>query len=174
MRVLVAAATKHGSTMEIAERIAARLGRAGHATVALEAGKVMSLDEFDAVVLGSAVYGGRWLEDARQLVGTSTSKLRARPVWLFSSGPVVTGRPVPASDLVDVDAMLEQSGARGHRVFGGRIQLELLGFIERSMMRALRVESGDYRDWDEVEAWADEIAEALSRVDAAGAKSVAA
>jgi menaquinone-dependent protoporphyrinogen oxidase len=43
---------------------------------------------FDAVVLGSAVYAGRWLDPARQYAALYADVLRARPVWLFSSGPI--------------------------------------------------------------------------------------
>ena len=59
-RVLVAYGSRHGSTAEIAEAIAATLREAGLAVDCRKAGEVDSLDGYDAVVLGSAVYMRRW------------------------------------------------------------------------------------------------------------------
>ena len=62
--------------------------------------EVGAVEEFDAVVLGSAVYMGQWMRPARELAERSAAALAARPVWLFSSGPV--GEPAkPADNPVD-------------------------------------------------------------------------
>jgi menaquinone-dependent protoporphyrinogen oxidase len=102
MRILVAVATRHGATREIAENIAAAVDSAlTDAAVRSQveirdAGLVRSVEGFDAVVLGSAVYMGHWLEPARKLAESFSDELRRVPVWLFSSGPVgeqESGRP---------------------------------------------------------------------------------
>jgi menaquinone-dependent protoporphyrinogen oxidase len=94
MRVLVTAATKHGATREVAQAIGDALRGHGLDPTVVEPEQVDTVDEYDAVVLGSAVYAGHWLKPARQLVDRCGSALTARPVWLFSSGPSVT-RPSP-------------------------------------------------------------------------------
>jgi menaquinone-dependent protoporphyrinogen oxidase len=158
--VLVSAASKHGATAEMAAFLATALTERGVEAAVAEPADVTALDGVDAVVLGSAVYVGHWLEPARALVDRLGDELRARPVWLFSSGPV--GEPLrPVEDPVDVADLLEATGARDHRVFPGRIDRGLLGFGERAMVRALRVPEGDFRDWPAVEAWAAEIAAAV-------------
>jgi menaquinone-dependent protoporphyrinogen oxidase len=70
--------------------------------------------------------------------------------------------PRPADDdAVKVDDLLAASGARGHRLFGGRVDKHRLGFAERAVLLAVRAQDGDYRDWDEIAAWAREIAQAV-------------
>jgi menaquinone-dependent protoporphyrinogen oxidase len=95
MRVLVSAASRHGSTTEIAARIAEILGRSQQiAVVEAAPADVDSLDGFDAYVIGSAVYMGRWLTDARELIHR-LSGWTDHPVWLFSSGPIGDPRSRP-------------------------------------------------------------------------------
>lgn len=160
MRVLVAAASKHGGTWEMAEAIHDQLAAAGFAVTLLDADQVRVIDDVDAVVLGSGVYAGRWLAPARDVVDRLGPQLRQRPVWLFSSGPL-GDPPLPRDDPADAAPMSEASGARDHRTFGGRLDRSRLGFAERAVVRALRAPEGDDRDWDEIAAWADGIARAL-------------
>src|SRR5205807_2446948 len=98
---------------------------------------VTMVDGYDAVVLGSAVYAGHWLEPARRLVEDQAPALAQRPVWLFSSGPI-GDPPKPTEDPVDVAALVEATGAREHRVFAGRLDRHHLGFAERAIALALR------------------------------------
>ncbi len=88
MRVLVCAASKYGATGEIARAVADVLAERGCEVTVLPPEKVDAVEEFDAVVLGSAVYMGQWMKPARELAERSAGALAARPVWLFSSGPV--------------------------------------------------------------------------------------
>jgi len=159
-RVLVAAASKHGATAQIAERIGETLrGRGCEVTVA-DAGQVDAVDGYDAVVLGSAVYAGHWLDDAKALADRVAAQRRRPAVWLFSSGPV-GDPPKPDEDPVDVAAVAEATAPREHRVFAGRIDKSKLGFAERAIMIAVRAAEGDFRDWDAITGWADEIADTL-------------
>jgi len=104
---------------------------------------------------------GRWLEEARLLVEEHAALLAARPVWLFSSGPV--GDPLkPDEDPVDVADVVTSTGARGHRVFPGRIDRGRLRFAEKAVVLALRVPDGDFRDWAAIEDWANGIADDLA------------
>jgi menaquinone-dependent protoporphyrinogen oxidase len=162
-RVLVVVATKHGATRGIAEAIVRELsdgddGRAMRLAVVLQdAEHAPSPAGFDAVVVGSAVYAGRWRESARDWVGAHAAALRERPVWLFSSGPIGSP-PFPPDEPHDVHPLTQLVGARGHQVFAGRLDKELLSFGERAMVTAMRAPLGDFRDWDAVRAWAAQVA----------------
>ena len=160
-RVLVVVATKHGATRGIAEAIVRELADgppAGLTVVLQEAEHDPSPDGFDAVVVGSAVYVGRWRESARDWVGTHAAALRTRPVWLFSSGPIGSP-PFPPDEPHDVHPLGQLIGARGHRVFPGRLDKSLLSLGERAMVTAMRAPLGDFRDWDAIRAWAAEVAD---------------
>jgi menaquinone-dependent protoporphyrinogen oxidase len=163
VRVLVSTASKHGSTAEIATRIAEalRAGLPGAAVVEeLLAAEVGDATSYDAVVLGSAVYMGRWLEDARH-AAVRLATHPPRPVWLFSSGPI-GDPPKPDEEPAEVSDIAKATHARGHRLFAGRLDRHRLGFGEKAVVAALRVADGDFRDRDAIDAWGAQIAGELS------------
>lgn len=161
MKALVTAASKHGATAGIAAAIADGLARRGVTPMLItDPDDVSDLEGVDAVVLGSAVYAGRWHKPAVALVDRLAGQMAVLPVWLFSSGPV-GNPPRPAEDPTDIADLLNRTGARGHRVFAGCIDRRRLGLAERAIVRALHVPDGDFRDWEAIDAWAAEIAAAL-------------
>jgi len=165
--VLVVVATRHGATEGIAEAITRDLpateagSRVGLTAVVQRADHDPNPAGADAIVLGSAVYAGRWLEPAREYVSRHATVLRERPVWLFSSGPI-GDPPFPPDEPHDVHPLVQLIGARGHRVFAGRLDKALLSWGERAMVTAMRAPLGDFRDWAAVRAWSEEIATALA------------
>jgi menaquinone-dependent protoporphyrinogen oxidase len=170
MRVLVTYASRHGATADIAEVIAGVLtedrgrDRARRVEV-VPVEEVEDVTGYDAVLLGSAVYVGRWTKPARSFVRRNLAALRARPVWLFSSGPVGDA-PEPDQETADTDRLADLVGARGSRTFGGRLRRADLGRRERAVVRTVHAEDGDHRDWVEIRAWADEVADVLDDVGA--------
>ncbi len=161
MRVLVLVASRHGATAEIADEIACTLRENKVAADVLGVRDLENLEGYDAVVLGSAVYMGRWLERASRFAKAHAAELSQRPTWLFSSGPV-GDPPKPAESApAGIEQLIAAAGAREHRVFAGRIDRSRLNLPERAVMRAVGGIEGDFRDWHEIRAWAREIAAAL-------------
>ncbi len=159
--VLVAHASKRGSTAEIAQAIADELGNAGLDVDCRAAGEVGGLDSYDAVVLGSAVYMKRWQGDAKHFLRKHADELSRRPFWVFSSGPVGDPAEAPDSSWLEPPRIVEraqQLGVRDHVVFGGRVALEPRGPIERSMVKNTPAQYRDMRDWEAIRAWAGRIA----------------
>jgi menaquinone-dependent protoporphyrinogen oxidase len=177
MHVLVAYASRHGATRGIAERIAQTLQAAGVTAEARPTASVKSLAGYDAFVIGSAAYMFHWLKDAVALVRRNRALLAAKPVWLFSSGPLGTealdakGRDQKEATIPrEIAELREAVGARDHRVFFGAVERDRkpVGLAERfvSLMPAARdsLPVGDFRDWPEIEAWAAGIARELTTV----------
>jgi menaquinone-dependent protoporphyrinogen oxidase len=160
MKVLVTAASKYGATGEIAVAIAEALSDRGIDATAIPPEEVGSVEDYDAVVLGSAVYAGRWLKPARELVDRSGEAFASRPVWLFSSGPI-GDPPKPEEDPVDVADLMESTKAREHRVFAGELVKRRLSFGDKAIAMAFRAQEGDFREWAEIKEWASAIADAL-------------
>lgn len=173
MSILVAYTSKHGATEGIAERIAATLVASGQEA---EARSVKAADDLagrDAFVIGSATYMGSWLKEATEFVRRNQAILATRPVWLFSSGPLGTAATdVQGRDLLVVSEpkefaeFKETIKPRGLRVFFGALDPSTLGFSERLVRRlpasrALLPE-GDFRDWKDIEDWAERIAHELA------------
>ena len=163
--VLVTAASRHAATREIAEAIAAGLVRRGIDAQAVAVEDVHELDEYSAVVLGSAVYLGRWLRPAMTFAAGNAALLQTMPVWLFSSGPLgPREHPLPATGPADVEEMMTLTGARMHRLFRGRLDRDSLGHAERIAVRAVHAPLGDGRDWREIDEFAADIAGVLDPV----------
>ncbi len=160
MRVLVAVASRHGGTREIGSVIAAALADAGHDVDELDPADVALIDPYDAVVLGSAVYNGRWLPEARELAERAATPLSHRPVWLFSSG-LATQPALMANSPTEMRDLRERVAARAHRSFAGRLDRSVLSFAERTIIAAARGREGDHRDLMAVRAWGESIAQEL-------------
>jgi menaquinone-dependent protoporphyrinogen IX oxidase len=161
MTVLVTYASKHGATAQIAAAIADALTVGGVRADLRHASDVRDVTSYDAVVVGSAIYYGHWLAPAHGLVAALGAQLRARPVWAFSSGRVA-GKPVIDIDSAHVAWILQNSGAREHVSFPGRLAADDLNWRERTAARAVEAQAGDYRDWDEIAAWGMGIAAAVA------------
>jgi menaquinone-dependent protoporphyrinogen oxidase len=159
--VLVAFASRHGATEGIAAAIGAALTERGHQAEVKAAEAVTDVSPYRAVVLGSALYTGSWMKPAVEFAERHAHILVPHPVWMFSSGPLgpVTGADYEqAKQLSDLtDLLLPED----HVVFPGALDMEALSFPERMVMKAVRAQPGDYRDWEAVDAWAARIADAL-------------
>jgi len=165
MTVLVAAASKHGWTEEIAARIGADLNEHG---VDVEVKKLEDVDDlagYEACVLGSGIYFGNWVKPARRFIDSHAVELAKRPTWLFASGSIVGDPPVGddpnALRTGLAERLVEKTRAREHKLFGGKLDKSKLGPVERLPVRMARGREGDWRDWAAVDEWAAEIAHEL-------------
>jgi menaquinone-dependent protoporphyrinogen oxidase len=163
--VLVAYGTKYGATAEIAERIGEVLREPGFEVDVVRADHAGDLSAYQAVVLGSAVYIGRWRKEAAKFLQSHEEELSKKPVWLFSSGPAGEGDPV---ELVQgwrfpssLQPIADRIRPRDIAIFSGKVDETKLNFIEKWMLKNVNSPAGDFRDWEAVAAWAQSIAAQL-------------
>lgn len=162
--ILVAYATKHESTHEVATELAARMRIHGATVDVRPASEVGTLAPYGAVVLGGALYAGRWHRDARRFLARRHEELRRLPLAVFAMGPLEL-------EPADVDAsrrQLDRALAKeadlvpvSVRIFGGVIDPAKLRFPFTHMQAA------DARDWDAINAWAEELVRRLAEPAAA-------
>jgi menaquinone-dependent protoporphyrinogen oxidase len=172
MNVLIAVASRHGATREIADAIADELEHHGQHARVRHADEVAGFDGYDAVVLGSAVYEGRWLAPAKALSKRLPAELGDRPLWLFSSGlPHATDPGHPDAPPAITGHIADEVSVQGNAVFSGKLDLGTLGPIERTIVKAVQSEEGDFRDWAAIDAFAAGISSVLDAIaDAAPAR----
>ena len=174
MRVLVTYGSKMGGTAGLADMVADALWQQGVMADVLPAPAVRSLATYDAVIIGGALYCNRWHRDARRFVKRQHRELRARRVWLFSSGPLGDSEQKPGIPPVpQVRRLMHRIGARGHETFGGCLRRNAPGVVARHMPETC---FGDWRDVAIVERWVADIVtelEAIAPTLAAGRSHVA-
>lgn len=159
-RVLVAFGSKRGGTAEIATAIAETLRSRGLTVDCVRAADARDVASYDAFVVGGALYAMRWIREARRFVVRNAATLRARPVWMFSSGPLDdSANRRTIGPVRGVAALMAHVGARGHATFGGRLAEDATGFPAAAMART---HAGDWRSWDQVRDWARDIASTLA------------
>ncbi|WP_327186717.1 flavodoxin domain-containing protein [Streptomyces sp. NBC_01334] len=160
--VLVTYGTTNGSTAEIAEAVADVLREGGLTVESLPARSVTGVAHYDAVVVGGGLYTGRWHKDARRFVRRNRVLLAERPVWFFSSGPLdasASERDIPP--VRGVLRAMNRLDVQGHATFGGRLAEGARGRVAGMILRSGK--GGDFRDFGAIEAWAKDIADALTR-----------
>ncbi|TFH05641.1 MAG: flavodoxin [Spirochaetales bacterium] len=166
--VLVAYASKYGATREIAERIASVLTRKGMGVTVADAGDAGNVADYDATVMGSAVYMGRTRKEARLFLSANADSLSRKPVWLFSSGPTDS-----KDDPGDLDGwhrpgaiaeVLTRIAPRERVVFGGAITTGKLRGFDKWILSKVGATMGDARNWTQIESWAEKIADDLARL----------
>src|SRR5689334_15977701 len=160
MNVLIVVATRHGSTLELAQESGIGLAHAGLTAEIRGPEELDRIDDVDGVVVGSAVYAGQWLGAAKSFVERFAPELRQLPVWLFSSGPL-GDPPMPAEDPAGVAPLVALIEPREHRVFAGRLARSELGLVEKVVVAAVHAPDGDFRDRAAARGWGREIAAAL-------------
>ena len=174
MRVLVVYASLYGATQGIAERIAATLRQHGLEATVKSAQDAGDPAVYDAAVIGSAAYYFHWIGKATDFVRRNRAALADRLVWLFSSGPLGTeAKDAQGRDLLAVNEpkeiaeFREAIHPRDHRVFFGALDRNKLGFTHQFVLKMFvkgdnpLLPEGDFRDWNDIEAWAGEIARSL-------------
>ena len=158
MKILIAYASKHGSTREVADAIAAALEPSG---IEVEVRPAQAVDDpgaYNAVVLGAPLYMGRWHKDARAFVRTHRKTLERLPVAIFALGPVYEDPQHWQGAREELDkalAALPEFDPVDVRVFGGAIKPEELRFP------FTRMPAADVRDWVAIRAWAAGLPERL-------------
>ena len=162
-KVLVAVASKHGGTQDIAYGIARILMGWGLKADVKNIETDADINGYEAVILGSAVYRGSWLKPAINFVNCYASELSSRPTWLFSSGPVGTPLKPEPEEAVKIGEIMAKTKAREHHVFTGRLDKRNLSLTERSIVKMVGVKDGDWRDWQDVGSWAVKIAKQLRK-----------
>jgi menaquinone-dependent protoporphyrinogen oxidase len=163
--ILVAFATKHGSTQEVAEAVSATLRGCGDAVDVAAAADVKRVDDYDLVVLGAALYAGRLHRDAVRFLGRHHEALATRPLAVFAMGPKTLAASEVAASRAQLERVLDcfrELEPTSIAIFGGVIDPADHRFPFS------RLPASDARDWDAVAAWAREVHDLGIQVAAGG------
>ena len=158
-KILVAYASRYNSTKEIAEKIAAVLSSEGYETDCAEVQTITSTEGYDAFVVGSPIYMGKWLVEAMDFLRLNASSLQKVPVAAFSVGGTL-------KEENEVTKAMAEKAFQALQIyfipttttkFAGKISLQEAAWKDRQILKMVKAEEGDFRNWDEIEAWALEL-----------------
>jgi menaquinone-dependent protoporphyrinogen oxidase len=155
-RVLVAYGTRAGSTAGVAERVADVLNRNGFAAQAVEVKKVKDAAPYDAVVLGSSVRAGKLKPEVLKFLDKNKTDLSAKPFAAFIVCLAMTARDEKGRTTAGtyLEPVRERIKPASEGLFAGAYDPSKWGFVERTIMKMIKASTGDFRNWDEIEAWA--------------------
>ena len=166
-RVLVAYASKHGMTAEIAGKIGDTLRQSGLQVDVLPVKNVKDLAQYKAVVLGSAVYIAMWRKEFVKFLQENEKLLSGLPVWIFSSGPMGEGDPAELLHgwrLPEAQrSLIESIKPRDVALFHGAINIKKMNIFEKWVLKSVKAPTGDFRDWNAINKWAAGIAGDLKK-----------
>lgn len=163
-RFLVAYATAHGSTAEVAQAIADTLAAGGEAVDCRPAAAVEAVDDYQAVILGSPIHSGAWLPEAVDFVGRHPQALCRVPVALFVVGLLGDHTDgTRQAKLLAVESERILLGPVDIAVFNGRMDYGRLSAIQRLQIQTKGLPEGDFRDWETIRDWAADLREVLTR-----------
>lgn len=167
IRVLVAYASKYGATAEIAEKIGQLLRQEDLQADVLPVNRVGNLTQYKAVIIGSAVYIGKWRKEVVKFLRTNEKLLAERSVWLFSSGPTGEGDPVELMKgwrfPEGLRPIIDRIQPRDIAIFHGMLDMKKLNFLEKFAIKNVKSPVGDFRDWDAITSWTTAIADELKK-----------
>jgi menaquinone-dependent protoporphyrinogen oxidase len=162
--ILVAYATRYGSTQEVAEQVATTLRESGLEVSLQPARQVRTLEGYRAIILGASLYMFRWHKDARRFLRRHRQALTGRPVAIFALGPIHD----EAKEYQDARAQLDKQLARfpwltpvAIEMFGGVWDPSKLGFPFNALPALKDEPVSDIRDWEAIRAWAGSLAATL-------------
>jgi menaquinone-dependent protoporphyrinogen oxidase len=160
--ILIAYATRYGSTQEVAEAVASEMRDAGVEVELRPLREVKSLEGYRAIVVGAALYMYKWHKDAIRFLEQRHNELIGRPVAIFALGPVNDVEKEWDEARGQLDKELERFPWLRPvevKLFGGRFDPEMLKFPWNVVPGLKKLPTNDIRDWDAIRTWGRELAE---------------
>jgi len=159
-KVLVVYGTGTGCTAGVAERIGATLTAAGATVEVVAVKSAPTAAGYDAVLVGSGVRAGSWHKAAKEWVATNADALKAIPVAFFTVCLTMADAEKAPEVRVYTDALIAETGVQPVDVglFAGWNEPKEFPFVERTILKLMKAPTGDFRDWDAIDAWTTEVA----------------
>jgi menaquinone-dependent protoporphyrinogen oxidase len=158
-KVLVAYASKCGSTGEVAQAIADQLCAHGMTVDVRRVGDVGDVSEYGAFVIGSAIRMSSWLGEVKQFVETNAAMLQTAPTAFFTVHMLNVdeseeSKANRAAYVAPIHALVQP---QAEAFFAGKIDLAKMSFLDRMISKMMKAQDEDKRNWDAIKAWAERL-----------------
>ena len=158
-QILVAYASRKGSTAGIAQAVGKELVSAGYTVDVIEMKTVTTVEGYNAAIIGAPVYMGKVDKDISKFVAKNRDRLASIPVAAFAVGIAPVAPQIePVEKVLDnLTKAVSPIQLIAATVFAGKLDPDKMSFIERQMTSLMKVRTGDFRDWNAITAWAREL-----------------
>lgn len=156
-KILVAYASKSGSTVDVAQTIGKSLSSKGAPVDVRPIKSVTNLDGYRAVVIGSGVRMGQWLPEAVEFVKKNQPKLSQLPTAFFTVHLLNTGDDEESRKKREAytEPVRQIVMPKTETFFAGRLNFSKLSLFELLISKAMNAKEQDLRDWNKIRAWAE-------------------
>lgn len=167
MKVLLAYASAHGSTAEVAQRIGKTLSAQGLDVTVVPVQTVSSVADYDVFVCGTPVHAGTWLPEMTNFLKSFRGQLANKPVYFFITCIRVMEQHgyEHVMEFYMIPEVLQKLNVRDTVAFAGKLDLKEVDWNERWTLAARYDGStwpsnfdGDFREWPKIDTWAEKIA----------------
>jgi menaquinone-dependent protoporphyrinogen oxidase len=169
-RILVAYASRSGTTAEVADAICKTLTESGAQVDVMPVQEVKDVTPYGAVIAGSAIRAARWLPEAVHFIRTYQSALRHKPFAMYTvciTLAMVNGdqyRKAVSEWTAPVRAIVQPLS---EGLFAGHLDFDKLPFSWETLKLRATVAMGvfprgDHRDWNAICAWTESLKPMLS------------
>lgn len=166
MKILVAYASKFGTTTQVAECIAQTLQQYNHQVDVIQVAQVDNIADYDAVIIGAAIHYDHWMTDAQAFVKTHQATLSTKPVACFFTCLALSKQT--EKDQQQADTYRKKIANLNPHInpisigcFAGAVKYQSMPFLFRLVARVIlsvmKVKEGDYRDWAVIRTWALDV-----------------
>jgi len=164
-KVLIAFATRYGSTKEVAEFIAEKIKEREIEAEISNIIDISSLEGYDAVIIGSPIYMGKWLKEGVHFVQQFSESLNRVPVALFSVGATLKDKNEKNIKIAEksFDVLLPYTNPVMTGLFAGKIDKSNMNFVDKQILKIVKPEEGDFRNFDEISVWTDNLIETFRK-----------
>ena len=158
-RILVAYATRNGSTAEIARAIGKELADAGLTVNVADIKTISTLTGYTAVVIGGPLYMGSVDGAVGKFVGKNRGQLQNLPVAAFVVGLAPKNPDPKAAEqaMAALKRSLEPVMPVSSALFAGKLDPATVNFVMRKLLEMAKIPAGDFRDWNLIAAWARDL-----------------
>jgi menaquinone-dependent protoporphyrinogen oxidase len=132
MKTAIVFASKHGTTVKVAQKIQDGIGTANTDMYNLKDSSNIDLSRYDQIIIGGSIHAGSIQKKITRFCSKHTVDLVQKPLGLFIC---CMDEKHPQSEFENAFPELLRSHAKSKKIMGGEFLIEKMNFIEKLIIK---------------------------------------